>query len=68
MCKAMKSNVFPLVLSTLTAASGLTLRIALYILLKPLVVRCLCTVLDAQELDKSVLIRLAYYHHKSLPK
>ena len=32
------------------------------------VVPGLCTVVNAQELDESVIIRLAYYHRKPLPK
>ena len=55
-------------ISTLTAASDLTFRIALYVLLKLAVVPGLCTVVDAQELDESVLIRLAHCHRKPLPK
>src|SRR5271156_2700958 len=52
----------------ISTASDLTLRIALYVLLKLAVVPGLCTVVDAQELDESVLIRLAHYHRKPLPK
>ena len=51
-------------ISTLAAASDLTFRIALYVLLKLEVVPGPCTVVDAQELDESVLIRLAHYHRK----
>jgi hypothetical protein len=53
-------------ISTLAAASDLTFRIALYVLLKLEVVPGPCTVVDAQELDESVLIRLAHYHRKPL--
>ena len=43
-------------ISTLALASDLTFRIALYVLLELAVVPGLCTMVDAQELDKSVLI------------
>jgi hypothetical protein len=55
-------------ISALAAASDLTFKIVLYVLLKLAVVPGLCTVVDAQELDESVLIRFAHYHRKPLPK
>ena len=55
-------------ISTFAAASDLTLRIALYVLLKLAVVPGLYTVVDAQVFDESVLIRLAHYHRKPLPE
>ena len=55
-------------ISTLTAASDLTLGIALYVLLKLPVVTSLCTVMNAQRLDKSVLILLSHYYCKPLLK
>jgi hypothetical protein len=55
-------------ISTFAAASDLTLRIALYVLLKLAVVPRLCIVVDAQVFDESVLIQLAHYHSKPLPE
>jgi hypothetical protein len=55
-------------ISTLAAASDLPFRITLYVLLKLAIVPGLCTVVNTQELDESVLIRLAHYHRKPLPK
>ena len=53
-------------ISTLAAASDLNFRIALYVLLKLVVIPGLCTVVDAQQLDESALIRLTHYHSKPL--
>jgi hypothetical protein len=44
-------------ISTLAATSDITFRVALYVLFKLAIVPDLCTVVDTQELDKSVLIR-----------
>jgi hypothetical protein len=55
-------------ISTLAAASDLTFKIVLYILLELAVVLRLYTMVDAQKLDESVLIRLTHYHRKPLPK
>jgi len=55
-------------ISTFAAASDLTLRIALYVLLKLTVVPGLRTIVDAQVFDESVLVRFAHYHRKPLPE
>jgi hypothetical protein len=55
-------------ISTFAAANDLTLRIALYVLLKLADVPGLCIVVDAQIFDESVRIRLAHYHRKPLPE
>ena len=55
-------------ISTLTATSDLTPGIALYVVLRLLVVPGLCTVMDAQGLDESVFIPLAHYYCKPLLK
>jgi hypothetical protein len=61
-------SVSPRSISTFAAASDLTFRTALYVLLKLAIVPGLCAVVDTQELDESVLIRLAHYHREPLPK
>jgi hypothetical protein len=55
-------------ISTLTTASDLTFRIAFYVLLKLAIVPGLYTVIGIQEFGESALIRLSYYHRKSLLK
>jgi hypothetical protein len=55
-------------ISTLTATSDLTPGIALYVVLRLLVVPGLCSVMDAQGLDESVFIPLAHYYCKPLLK